>query len=140
VLSGADVLHVSQLAQVVDIAVPSKLLTALGAGAMILAACARDSETARIVDESHGGILVPAGDDDALAKEIQQIRAGVVNISGYRARAREYALRVFDRDAVYGPVLDSIARMASPRRADRGYGRSDGEVPDGDLMRESYER
>ena len=140
VLSGADVLLVSQLAEVVDIAVPSKLLTALGAGAMILAACARDSETARIVEESHGGIVVPAGDDDVLAREIERVRAGAINISGFRARAREYAVRVFDRDAVYGPVLDSITRMASPRRADPGYGPSDGDVPDGDLIRESYER
>src|SRR3989454_2808998 len=38
VLSGADVVLVSQLAEVVDIVVPSKLVTAMGAGAMIVAA------------------------------------------------------------------------------------------------------
>jgi colanic acid biosynthesis glycosyl transferase WcaI len=135
VLSGADVLLVSQLAEVVDIAVPSKLLTALAAGAMILAACARDSETARIVDESGGGMVIPAGDDAALVQQIQQIRNGAVNITAYRTRAREYALRVFGRDAVYGPLVDDLRRMARPRRASRGYGRADG-----DLMSESYKR
>ncbi|OLE71002.1 MAG: hypothetical protein AUI36_03090, partial [Cyanobacteria bacterium 13_1_40CM_2_61_4] len=54
-LSGADVVLVSQLPEVVDIVVPSKLLTALGAGAMIVAACASESETARLVRTSGGG-------------------------------------------------------------------------------------
>jgi hypothetical protein len=98
--------------------VPSKLLTALGAGAMILAACAEDSETARIVDESRGGIVVPAGDDAALAHRIEEIRRGAVNTRSYRARAREYALRVFDRDAVYGPLVVELKRMASPLRSE----------------------
>lgn len=112
-LSGADVLLVSQLPEVVDIVVPSKLLTALGAGAMILAACPGDSETARIVAASQGGIVVPAGDDAALVHQIQQIRCGAVNVSGFRARAREYAMRVFDRDVVYGPLVDELKRVAS---------------------------
>jgi glycosyltransferase involved in cell wall biosynthesis len=111
-LSGADAVLVSQLPQVVDIVLPSKLITALGAGAMILAACAGNSETARIVEQSHGGIFVPAGDDAALAEQIQRIRSGKVDVNVYRARARKFAQKVFDRDVVYGPLVSELMRRA----------------------------
>ena len=106
-LSGADVVLVSQMAEVVDIVVPSKLVTALGAGAMVVAACAPESETARLIGASDGGLLVPAGDDAALASVIRRIRAGEVPTAAYRRRAREFALRYFDRRAVYGPLADA---------------------------------
>jgi colanic acid biosynthesis glycosyl transferase WcaI len=115
ILSGADVLLVSQMQEVVDIVVPSKLLTALGSGAMVVAACAGESEAAAIVADSGGGIVIPAGDDAALAERICSIRDGSVDTRGYRMRAREYALRVFDRDAVYGPLADELKRLAQPR-------------------------
>ena len=40
-LSGADIVVVSQVAEVIDIVVPSKLLTAMASGAMIVAAASR---------------------------------------------------------------------------------------------------
>jgi colanic acid biosynthesis glycosyl transferase WcaI len=104
-LSGADVVLVSQLPEVVDIVVPSKLLTALGAGAMIVAACAPESETARLVRESGGGIVIPASDDQALSWAIQRIRTDAVNVARMRRQAREFALQHFERGAVYGPLL-----------------------------------
>ncbi len=107
-LSGADIVLVSQLPEVVDIVVPSKLLTALGAGAMIVAACASESETARLVRASEGGIVIPASDDSALAEQIHRIRAGVVDVASYRQRARDFALRSFDRDTVYAGVVDEL--------------------------------
>jgi putative colanic acid biosynthesis glycosyltransferase WcaI len=107
-LSGADVLLVSQLAEVVDIVVPSKLVTALGAGAMIVAACADESETARLIRASEGGVVVAAGDDAALARTILAVRDGGVDTAGYRARARAYAVSRFDRDAVYGPLAAEV--------------------------------
>ncbi len=108
-LSGADVVLISQLPKVVDIVVPSKLLTAMGAGAMIAAACATESETARLVRESGGGILVPASDDEALAGVIQRIRTSAVNVERMRRLAREFALQHFERVAVYGPLLKQLS-------------------------------
>ena len=104
-LSGADIVLVSQLPEVVDIVVPSKLLTALGAGAMIVAACAPGSETARLIDESGGGLVIPASDDKALVRAIQRVRAGEVDVTQHRRRAREFAVLRFDRSAVYGPLV-----------------------------------
>jgi len=108
-LSGADVVLISQLAAVVDIVVPSKLVTAMGAGAMIVAACAAESEAAMLIRASGGGLLVGAGDDAALARAILDIRNGAVDTTGYRARARAYALSRFDRETVYGPLAREVA-------------------------------
>ncbi len=109
-LSGADVVLVSQLAEVVDIVVPSKLVTAMGAGAMIVAACAGESETAKLIRGSDGGVLVGAGDDASLARAILSIREGKVDTMAYRTRARAYALARFDRDVVYGPLAAEVVR------------------------------
>jgi putative colanic acid biosynthesis glycosyltransferase WcaI len=108
ILSGADIVLVSQLAAVLDIVVPSKLVTAMGAGAMIVAACAEDSETARLIRTCGGGLVVPAGDDDALARAILMIRQGAVDVESCRARARESALARFDREAIYGSLAAEL--------------------------------
>lgn len=107
-LSGANVVLISQRPEVVDIVVPSKLLTALGAGATIIAACPDTSETARIIYESGGGLVVPPSDDGALYRAIEKIRTWEVNATPMRRRAREFALRRFERDAVYGPIVETF--------------------------------
>ncbi|MFQ5746592.1 MAG: glycosyltransferase family 4 protein [Gemmatimonadota bacterium] len=117
-LSGADAVLISQLPVVVDIVVPSKLLTALAAGAMIVAACHEESETARLIGESGGGVRIPPSDDAALAARILDLRDGRVDVAACRARARAFALERFERGAVYGAVLER-APWAAPRPAPR---------------------
>jgi colanic acid biosynthesis glycosyl transferase WcaI len=112
-LAGADAVLVSQRPEVVDIVLPSKLLTAMAAGAMIVAACAPESETARVVRESGGGLLVPASDDATLADTLLRIKQGDVDAVGCRERARAYALQHFDREAVYGPIADRLGGAAA---------------------------
>ena len=111
-LAGADVLLVSQLAEVGDLVVPSKLITAMAAGAMVVAACSADSETAHLVDESGGGIRIEASDATALARTIGRLRRGEVGGREYRMKARAYAIERFDRNAVYGCVLEELHRLA----------------------------
>jgi len=107
-LSGADVVLVSQLPEVVDIVVPSKLITAMGAGAMIVAACHPDSETASLLRESGAGIIVMAGDDAALTQQLMRVRSGVVDVSRFRANARKFAVDHFDRRVVYRGIVESL--------------------------------
>jgi len=116
-LSGADIVLVSQLAEVIDIVVPSKLLTAMASGAMIVAACSPDSETARLVNESGGGILIGPGDDEAFAKAIARIRSGQIDVKACRDRARQFAERRFERHAVYGAVVRSSLIQPESRNA-----------------------
>jgi colanic acid biosynthesis glycosyl transferase WcaI len=115
-LYGADALLVSQLPEVIDTVVPSKLVTAMGAGAMIVAACAPNSETARLVRRSAGGLVVPASDAGALAEVILALRNGEIDASVYRDAARAYCLAHFERSATYGPHAANIhARWRAAR-------------------------
>lgn len=104
-LSGADVVLVTQQPEVVDIVVPSKLLTAMASGAMILAAASAKSETARLVNESGGGITVAPGDERALVAGIREIQGGRVDAAECRRRARQFAVAHFDRERVFSSFL-----------------------------------
>jgi len=121
-LSGADVFLVSQVSEAVDIVVPSKLVTAMGAGAMIVAACAPGSETGEIVSVSGGGITTSPEDEAELVRGILSIREGKVDTARCRRSARDYAVKHFSRREVYGPIADSLRAAAgettAPRRAD----------------------
>ena len=107
-LSGADVVLVTQSPGVVDEVVPSKLITSLGAGAMVVAACAADSEAAGVVHASGGGVVVPPGDDAALAEAILNVRQGRVDVLATRCRGRAYAIENYDRRSVYGPLAQAV--------------------------------
>ena len=103
-LFGADVCLVSQVSEVVDFVVPSKLITSMGAGAMIIVACSPNSEPAKIIKESEGGIVVNAGDDETLARKLLDILAGRYDTGQARERARAYASVHFDRATIYGAI------------------------------------
>ena len=103
-LFGADVCLISQLPEVIDFVVPSKLVTAMGSGAMIIAACSPDSEPARIIAESRAGIVVRPSDEAALAAALMDTMQGNYDVSGSRRRARAYARIQFDRSEIYGRI------------------------------------
>lgn len=107
-LSGADLVLVSQRGEVVDIVVPSKLLTSLAAGAMVCVAAAEDSEAARLVRGCGGGVVIPASDADALVKVIRQVRGGTIDTAACRAAGRAHALATFGRAAVFGRLVDEL--------------------------------
>jgi colanic acid biosynthesis glycosyl transferase WcaI len=107
-LSGADVVLVSQLPAVVDIVVPSKLVTAMAGGAMIVSACVDESETAKLVTACGGGMVIPASDAEALVAAIRAIRNGEIDTERCRLDARAYAIAHFDRERVYGPIAESF--------------------------------
>jgi colanic acid biosynthesis glycosyl transferase WcaI len=114
-LSGADVVLVSQQPEVIDIVVPSKLITAMAAGAMIVAAAAAESETAKLVAGCEGGVVIPPSDEAALVYILQRIRARDVDVWGCRRRARAFALREFERGCVYGPIVEELCRSGVAR-------------------------
>ena len=73
-----------------------------------MASCARDSETGRILRQNEVGLIVEAGDDEALAEAVSRIERGEVDVAGYRARARAFALETYSRDVVYGPMARAL--------------------------------
>ena len=108
ILSGADVLLVSQVPEARDIFLPSKLVTALGAGAMVVAACAPESETARLINASQGGVWIPASNASAFANCIIEIKQGKIPTQDYRTRGQAYAKSTFERTTVYSRIVEMI--------------------------------
>jgi len=107
-LAGADVFLVSQVPEAIDIVVPSKLVTAMGAGAMVIAACDPSSETGRMVSTSGGGIVTSPTDESALARNILSVRDGEVDAARCRVNARSFAVAHFSRREVYGPLAQRL--------------------------------
>lgn len=101
-LYGADVLLVSQLPEVMDIVVPSKLVTAMGAGAMIVAACAEGSETAQLLARCGGGLVVQLSNDGELSRVLLLIKNQHISTSEHRMRVQAFAAVAFGRKKVYG--------------------------------------
>lgn len=107
-LYGADVCLVSQLPTVVDVVVPSKLVTCMGAGAMIVAACSPISETAAVLQRSGGGVAIPASDDATLSELLAKISRKEMPTEVYRGNARAFAANHFSREAVYSSVSSRL--------------------------------
>jgi colanic acid biosynthesis glycosyl transferase WcaI len=108
ILNEADLCLVSQAQSIVDVVVPSKLITSMGAAAMIVAACHHESETAILLRASRGGLIIPSGDDEALAKTITDARDGLYDTDAFRENARSYACNYFDRALVYLPIVHAV--------------------------------
>ncbi len=115
-LSGADAVLVSQAPEVVDIVLPSKLVTSLAAGAMIVVAAHPESEAARLVAESGAGVTIPPSDARALAKALCELRDGAIDTSERRRRARAFGVARFGRERVYGPICEALADGPSVSR------------------------
>lgn len=109
-LAGADTVLVSQLPEVTDLVVPSKLLTAMGAGAAIVAACHPESEVARMIREADCGLLAPASDTAEFVNALRALRADPNGTESRRRNARAYASSRFDRQQVFGRILQNLGR------------------------------
>ncbi|MFL5482636.1 MAG: glycosyltransferase family 4 protein [Gemmatimonadaceae bacterium] len=114
-LFGADACLVSQRPEVVDVVVPSKLITAMGAGAMIIAACSPNSESAKIIEDSGGGVHIAASDDAALASALIRLVNGNIDTAATRGFARAYAARHFDRAKTYGAITELLVKRSGPK-------------------------
>jgi len=89
-LQAADVLLVSQRPSVADMSLPSKLTAYFSAGRPVLAAVAPDCATAKEVEESGAGVVVPSGDEAALSAAISCLKNSEVEVA-YGRRGKEYA-------------------------------------------------
>lgn len=96
VLATADLLLASQRPTDVDMAIPSKLAADFASGRPV-AAASRASETARQVEESGGGSVVPPGDPDARIAAVLALRADADLRAQMSASGTIYAREAFDR-------------------------------------------
>jgi colanic acid biosynthesis glycosyl transferase WcaI len=116
-LEAADILVMNQRATVKDMSMPSKLPTYFAASRPVVAAVAPDSETAREVDASGGGIVVAPGDPAALAAALRRLAGDPDERERLGAAGRAYAearLSAAAALAGYERFLDLVA--GAPQR------------------------
>jgi len=126
VLGAADVLLVNQRGSVRDMALPSKLTAYFAAGRPVVAAVDRESETAREVTSSSGGIVAAPDDPAALLQAIQRIGADGGLAAHLAASARAWAANVLSEEAALRSYEQLVASML--RASGRGRVHTPGRV------------
>lgn len=97
-----------------DKSLPSKLSTYLASGRPVIAAA--NGETARIVEESGGGICVPAGDAASLAREVVRLR-DMPQLERQRMAlaGRFFAQTHFDPELLAKSLIERLGMMIAQR-------------------------
>ncbi|MCG3039163.1 glycosyltransferase [Streptomyces sp. S1A] len=99
ILAAADILAVTQRASVLDMSLPSKLTSYFTAGRPVVASVAAGSGTAREVERSGAGVVVPAEDPEALLEAVRRLAGDPGRCAELGARGREYVERRLSRRA-----------------------------------------
>jgi glycosyltransferase involved in cell wall biosynthesis len=113
VLAAADVLLISERSSLRDMSLPSKLTTYLWAGRPVVAAVPPAGVTAAEVTRSGGGIVVPAGEPDALVEELLGLADDEVRREKLSAAGRSFARQEFDQAAGLARYLAFVDRLLS---------------------------
>ena len=98
--AAADVLLLNQKAAVADSVIPSKLLTYMAAGRIVLAAVSAKSETARYVERARCGLIVAPEDPKALVEAVLSLRADPALRERLGANGRDYVQQHFTKEKV----------------------------------------
>jgi glycosyltransferase involved in cell wall biosynthesis len=118
-LAAADILLINQRASVRDMSLPSKLTSYYAAGRPVVAAAAADSETAREITASSGGIVAPPDDPHALIETILRV-ANDRGLAMHLARnARAWAESTLSEPA----ALRSLEQLVAATLAAGTHGR-----------------
>lgn len=94
------------------LSVPSKILGYMAAGRPVIASVDIDSESARLVENAACGVVVPAGDAEALARAVRALRDEPDRRRQLGNNGREYVLRHHSKQAVMRHYVDFLAALA----------------------------
>jgi len=95
--SSADVLLLSQLVNIKDTVIPGKLITYMATGRPVLAAVNSDSQSAVLLRETEGGVIVPPENPGELAAAVRKLRTDPQVLEEMGRRNRQYAEKHFDQ-------------------------------------------
>jgi len=112
-LAAADCLVVNELPGVAEMAVPSKLTSYFDATRPVLAATDPKGITAGEVKQAQAGVVIPAGDPQALLDKALQISEDRERAAVYGTAGRRYRMEVLDPDAAitaFEKVIREVAR------------------------------
>lgn len=114
--AAADVLLLNQSAQVVDMVIPSKLLTYMAAGRPVIAAVAPSSEAAACIRRAGCGVVVPPEDPAALAQAICRLDADREIATRLGQQGRSYAETHHARDRILSRLETTFLSFAEKKR------------------------
>jgi len=114
--AAADVLLLNQSAQVVDMVIPSKLLTYMAAGRPVIAAVAPSSEAAACIRRAGCGVVVPPEDPAALAQAICRLHAERELAVRLGQQGRSYAETHYARDRILNRLETTFVSFAEKKR------------------------
>ncbi len=106
-LASADISVITQQRAVTDIVFPSKTLTFMAAGLPLIASVNSTSEVAKVITQTHAGLVVEPGNPAALLAAIELLRRRSDERLAMGMRAREYARSRWDR----GQILADTAKQ-----------------------------
>lgn len=102
----ADIHLLTQNPEAADLVLPSKLCSMLASGRPVITTCHTGSELDSLV--SNCGLVVPPNDVPRLAEAVCKLADEPATRAELGRRARAYAEKTFDRDAVLGSIFGPI--------------------------------
>jgi colanic acid biosynthesis glycosyl transferase WcaI len=113
-LAAANILVLSQRAQVTDSAAPSKLLSYMAAGKPVVATVNESSEAGQLIKQAGCGIVVPPERSDRLADAIRELHRHPEKHAELGAAGRRHVAEHFDRARILGRWSDIVRGAAKP--------------------------
>jgi glycosyltransferase involved in cell wall biosynthesis len=111
-MQASDVLLVNQRASVTNMSLPSKLTSYFASGRPVIAAVSADSETAREIEASGAGFVVPPADPAALRGAILALKDDPTRAQKLRATGKEYAESTLSREKALAEYEAFIYQLA----------------------------
>jgi colanic acid biosynthesis glycosyl transferase WcaI len=99
-LAAADIVLVAQRGSVVDSVAPSKLLSYMAAGKLVIGSVNELSEAGRMISESKCGLIVPPDDPTALAAAIRNVVREPNVYAGLGEAGRRYVVQHHERSTL----------------------------------------
>lgn len=116
--SAANILLLNQKAAVKDAVIPSKLLTYMAAGRLVLAAVIEKSEAARQIRNAQCSVQIPAEDPRALVEAVSRLRQDAALRKKLGANGRVYAIRNFTSRGYCTNTTNCSAGLQVKKRLD----------------------
>ncbi|WP_167106218.1 glycosyltransferase family 4 protein [Mycobacterium sp. DL592] len=114
-LAAADCLLVNELPGVAAMAVPSKLTSYFDAARPILAATDSNGITAGEIERASAGIVVPAGDPQALLAMALEVSQDIEKATNFGRSGRRYRMETLDADVAVAAFEEIIQDIAAER-------------------------
>jgi colanic acid biosynthesis glycosyl transferase WcaI len=114
-LAAADIFLLTQLKEVIDIVVPSKLISAMARGSCVIASVHPASEAAQIIIQSNCGTVVEPENPAKLTEAIEYYRNNPKKIRQCKTNSKKYAAEHFDRQKAFTDFENKLLQVAENR-------------------------